>query len=83
MNADQVAVAVASELADIGLAASGAADDDTWLLYEPCYELDMMLIAPPDHPLARKRRVGIADLADYALVNSPSSFADPEICRRL
>jgi DNA-binding transcriptional LysR family regulator len=83
MNVDQVAVAVTSELADLGFAASGAVDDDTWLLYEPCYELDMMLVAPPDHPLARKRQVRAADLADYALVNSPSSFVDPEICLRL
>jgi molybdate transport repressor ModE-like protein len=83
MNVDQVAVAVTSELADIGLAASGPVDDDTWLLYEPCYELDMILVTPTDHPLARKRRVRAADLADYALVNSPSSFADAEMCRRL
>jgi DNA-binding transcriptional LysR family regulator len=36
MNVDQVAAAVTSELADLGLAASGAVDDHTWLLYEPC-----------------------------------------------
>jgi DNA-binding transcriptional LysR family regulator len=78
MNVDQVAVAVTSELADIGLAASGPVDDDTWLLYEPCYKLDMILVTPPDHPLARKRRVRATDLAEYTLVNSPSSFADAE-----
>jgi DNA-binding transcriptional LysR family regulator len=83
MNVDQVPAAVAREVADLGFAASGAVDDDTWLLYEPCYELDVILIAPPEHPLARKRRVRAADLADYALVNAPSSFADPEMSRRL
>jgi molybdate transport repressor ModE-like protein len=83
MNVDQVPAAVRSELADLGFAASGAVVDETWLVYEPCYELDIVLVTPPDHPLARKRRVRAADLADYALVNSPSSFADPEMCRRL
>jgi hypothetical protein len=38
----------------------------------------MILVTPPDHPLARKRRVRATDLADYALVNSRSSFAAPE-----
>ena len=83
MNVDQVAVAVTSAFADIGLAASGPVDDDTWILYVPRYAFDMILVTPPDHPLARKLRVRAADLADYALVNSPSSFADPEICQRL
>jgi hypothetical protein len=38
----------------------------------------MILVTPPDHPLARKRRVRATDMADHALVNSPSSFADTE-----
>jgi hypothetical protein len=53
MNVDQVAVAVTSELADIGLAASGPVDDDTWILHELRYAFDMILVTPPDHPLAR------------------------------
>ena len=65
---------VAAMLADLGLAAIAADPDHTWLLYEPCYELEIILVTPRDHPLARKRRVRVNDLADFPLVNSPSSF---------
>ena len=83
MGAEQVETAVAAMLADLGLAAIAADPDHPRLLYEPCYELDVILVAPRDHPLARKRRVRVNDLADFPLVNSPSSFASQDLNRTL
>jgi DNA-binding transcriptional LysR family regulator len=76
MRADQVEAEVASMQADLGLAAVAADPGNPWLLYEPCYELEIVLVTPPDHALARKHRVRAGDLARFPLVNSPTSFAD-------
>jgi hypothetical protein len=35
---------------------------------EPAYDIDYLLIAPPRHPLGKKRRVQPADLTKYPLV---------------
>ena len=47
------------------------------ILTGSCYELDVTLVTPRDHPLARRRRVRVRDLKSYPLVNAPASFADP------
>jgi DNA-binding transcriptional LysR family regulator len=83
MGAEAVATAVASMQADLGFAAIAADPEDPWLLYEPCYELDLVLIAPLDHPLARRNRVRIGDLAEFPLLNSSRSFANQELNQRL
>ena len=83
LNADRVEDAVASLQADLGLAAVAADPDSHWLHYEPCYELDVILITPPDHPLAQKRHVRAADLAAYPLVNSPTSFGNRDLNKTL
>ena len=83
MRAEHVETAVAAMLADLGLAAIAADPEDPRLLYEPCYELDIVLVTPRDHPLARKRRVRVGDLAAFPLVNSPSSFAAKDLNRTL
>ena len=83
VNAEQVADAVASMQADLALAAVADDPDNHWLLYEPCYELDIFLITPRDHPLARKRRVRASDLAAFPLVNSPSSFYNHHLNKSL
>jgi DNA-binding transcriptional LysR family regulator len=82
-GAETVEATVASMQADLGFAAVAANPDDPWLLYEPCYELDVLLIAPRDHPLARRRRVLADDLAEFPLVNSPTSFANRDLTRTL
>lgn len=49
------------------------------LLIEPAYELDVILVTPRDHPLARRRRIVPRDLLHYPLVNAPNSMPDPAI----
>jgi DNA-binding transcriptional LysR family regulator len=83
IRADHVESVVASMQADLGLAAIAADPDNPWLLYEPCYDLEIVLVTPPDHPLARRRRVRASDLAAFTLVNSPTSFADKELTSTL
>jgi DNA-binding transcriptional LysR family regulator len=50
---------------------------------EPAYELDSLLATPPDHPLARRRRVEPRDLRGYPLVNAPEAFSRPEVSETL
>lgn len=50
-----------------------------WLVFERAYALELMLVAPRNHPLARKRNVALRDLAKYPLVNAPGSLLDPEL----
>ncbi|MCD9032507.1 LysR family transcriptional regulator [Luteimonas sp. Y-2-2-4F] len=39
--------------------------------YAPVYRFDPMLIAPPDHPLARKPALELEDLSPYGLILPP------------
>jgi LysR family cys regulon transcriptional activator len=81
--ADEVAAVVESGEADLGFAVRAIASGSPWVSFEPCYELDIVLITPPDHPLASRRRVRGRDLSAYPLVNAPTSFADPQLVRNL
>jgi DNA-binding transcriptional LysR family regulator len=72
LGVEDVSAAVASGRADLGLTDSCLLDtDDPGLACEPCYELDIVLVTPPDHPLAGHRTVQPHDLCAYALVNAP------------
>lgn len=74
---EEVARAVEAGTADLGLSPEGAPPaDGPWLLFEPAYEFDYVLITPKGHPLARKRHVRPEDMAAYPLVNSPEAFHD-------
>jgi len=81
LRGDQVAEAVESGAADLGLTTQRTAHPPSpWMVFEPAYELEPILVAPKDHPLARKRQVRPLDLRDYPLVNSPvNGFADPSL----
>jgi DNA-binding transcriptional LysR family regulator len=83
MGVDKVAAAVESGEADLGLTPERPAADNPWLTFEPAYELDLILVTPRDHPLARKRRVRPEDLLDYPVVNSPQGIPDPVIAAAL
>jgi molybdate transport repressor ModE-like protein len=77
---EQVAAAVESGRADLGLTLRRSADFPNHRLdFEPGYELDIVLVTPKDHPLARRRRVAPSDLLGYPLVNAPDSIPDPAI----
>jgi molybdate transport repressor ModE-like protein len=76
----EVISAVESGEADLGFTASHSLHPgDEWLQYEPCYELDVVLVVPNDHPLAHRRVVRPRDLCAYPLVNAPESFVDPTV----
>lgn len=49
------------------------------LEFEPWYELDVSLLTPRNHPLAKRRTVRIADLCTYPLLNSRQTLADPVV----
>ncbi len=75
LHTDEVALQVESGEADVGISPErGPHADSSWLEFEPCYDLDILLITPEDHPLARRRHVSPRDLCDYPLVNSPTGF---------
>jgi DNA-binding transcriptional LysR family regulator len=74
VTVEDVTAAVASGRADLGLTSSCLPDpDDPRLAFEPCYELEIVLVTPPDHPLARRRRLQAGDLCAYPLVNALDS----------
>lgn len=69
---ERVPLAVESGEADLGLTAEWPTNPPSpWLVFEPAYELDLFLVTPKDHPLARRRSIRPQDLLEYPLVNSP------------
>jgi molybdate transport repressor ModE-like protein len=84
LRSDEVITAVSSGAANFGFASSNDPHPgDAWLEYTPCYELDVVLLTPKSHPLARRKVVKPRDLCAYPLVNAPSSFVDPSVMRAL
>lgn len=71
--------------ADVGITADPVPTaPHPWLVIEPLYELDLILITPKDHPLARKRHVRPRELRSYPLINSAKGgFPDPAIAAKL
>jgi len=55
------------ELATVTMPAEGAG-----LVVRPVYREDMVLVAPPGHPLATRRRVSLHDLAEEGIIAYPS-----------
>jgi len=54
------------------------------LQYERLFDMHFSLLMPPDHPLARKKRVSAADLAEHPLIVAPEgSFARRTLDRLL
>lgn len=57
--------------ADVGITADPLPKEAmAWLKMEPLYELDLLLLTPKNHPLARRRQVRPKDLLSFPLVNS-------------
>ncbi len=81
---DQVHAQVETGEADLGLVMSRSGDllnpsaVSPWLEFEPLYELDVVLVTPKDHPLARRKRIHTHDLTHYPLVNVPRALMEPE-----
>jgi DNA-binding transcriptional LysR family regulator len=74
----EIEEAVESGGAEFGLAVlSGRVS--ALLEAEPWYELDVSLLTPRNHPLAKRRTVSVADLSKYPLLNSRQTLADPAV----
>ncbi len=70
---DQVARMLIDEVAEIGIATESLADYSE-LVTLPCYEWQHMLVLPVDHPLARKDRITLEEVAQEALITYHPSF---------
>lgn len=80
LNVDRVCEAVQAGQADLGLTLSTLVDPNSpWLEVEEGYELDVLLVIPVDHPLAKRRSIALTDLAEYPVINGRHSIGDPAI----
>lgn len=82
LTEEEVHAQVETGEADLGVIANRSRDLvnpwvlSPWLAFEPLYELDIVLVTPTDHPLARRRHVRPRDLRSYPLVNSLKGMPD-------
>jgi LysR family cys regulon transcriptional activator len=70
---DQVARMVLDEVAEIGIATESLGEYPE-LVTMPCYEWQHVLVLPQGHPLAKKERVSLEDIAAEPLVTYHPSF---------
>ncbi|MEJ8835852.1 CysB family HTH-type transcriptional regulator [Ramlibacter sp. AN1133] len=70
---DQVAKMVMEETAEIGIATESLGDYPD-LVTLPCYEWQHVLVLPQGHPLAKKERITLEDIAAEPLVTYHPSF---------
>ena len=76
---DQILAVVEAGEADVGLLHDRGPDLvrlNPWLEFKPVYDVDITLVTPVDHPLARRRTIRPADLADYPLLNGLRGIPD-------
>ncbi|MES2940062.1 MAG: CysB family HTH-type transcriptional regulator [Pseudomonadota bacterium] len=69
----EVARMVMDEIAEIGIATESLSDFPD-LVTLPCYEWEHMLVLPPGHPLAKKERVTLEDIAAEPLITYHPSY---------
>lgn len=78
LNAEIFMAVEAGEL-DVGLVHDAGPEivrRNPWLESEPLYEVDISVITPLDHPLARRRQIRPIDLRGYPLVNALRGLPD-------
>jgi DNA-binding transcriptional LysR family regulator len=69
---EEVAQAVEDRRADFGFTPDPLTEEQARSLNaDPSYALEMRLVAPKDHPLARRRTVHPRDLRRYPIINAP------------
>ncbi len=73
-NPRQVAEMVLNGQADLAIATEAIADIDG-LVSMPCFQWEHLVVAPPDHPLARQQSLTLEDIADYPLITYDTAFA--------
>jgi DNA-binding transcriptional LysR family regulator len=77
LSDDEVAGAVLERHADFGFTPTSLTAEQLGLLSaEPVYVLEVRLIAPKDHPLARRRAVRLRDLGHYPILNRPAGSSN-------
>ncbi|MBE2262555.1 MAG: CysB family HTH-type transcriptional regulator [Burkholderiaceae bacterium] len=69
----QVAQMLIDDVAEIGIATESLAEYAD-LVTLPCYEWQHMLVLPSDHPLARRERLSLEDIAHEPLITYHPSF---------
>ncbi|MEO5796735.1 MAG: CysB family HTH-type transcriptional regulator [Rhodoferax sp.] len=70
---DQVARMLIDEVAEIGIATESLANY-TELVTLPCYEWQHVIVFPADHPLAKKERLTLEDIAQEPIITYHPSF---------
>jgi LysR family cys regulon transcriptional activator len=70
---DQVARMLIDEVAEIGIATESLTTYSE-LVTLPCYEWQHMLVLPTDHPLAKKERITLEDVAPEPLITYHPSY---------
>jgi LysR family transcriptional regulator, cys regulon transcriptional activator len=73
-NPDQIAQLVNAGGADLGLA-SAPTEEVPALARLPCYRFHRSVLLPKRHPLSKKRRITLADIAAYPMISLDASFA--------
>jgi LysR family transcriptional regulator, cys regulon transcriptional activator len=73
-NPDQIVQLVSAGEADLGLTSAPTAKVPT-LVRLPCYRFRRCVLVPKRHPLLRKKRITLADMAAYPMINLDVSFA--------
>jgi LysR family cys regulon transcriptional activator len=71
---DQVARYLLDEVAEIGIATESLSDYQE-LVTLPCYEWQHVLVMPQTHPLAKKERFTLEDLASEPIITYHPSFS--------
>ena len=68
---------------ELGYTERGPEPEDSPLIVETRYELDVILITPRNHPLARARRVNPTALGTYPMVTAATAIGDPQVNAQL
>jgi DNA-binding transcriptional LysR family regulator len=84
MSDEKVLEAIEENEAELGIGVNRSRDlsgnlwkGNPWLEFEALYEMAVFLVTRRDHPLARRQRIRIADLARFQLVNAaPDGLPD-------
>ena len=80
LRMEEIPKAVENGMADFGLTSTDSPDPgNDWVVFEPAYDLEVVLVTLPDHPLARRRGLSARDIAAYPLVNARPGVLDPVV----
>jgi len=73
-NPDQIAQFVSAGQADLGLA-TAPTEEAPMLAGLPCYRFRRCVLVPKQHPLLKKKRITLVNMASYPMINLDVSFA--------